>query len=71
MDHRSRENDVRNLYSNYNQTRAYVKCSPNHSKELHLIEAVDETLKISEKCWPFLHMKFARVLQFSSVSPLL
>ena len=32
-----RENSARNIYSNYNQMRAYVECSPNQSKELHLI----------------------------------
>ena len=27
-----RENGARNIYSNYNQMRAYVECSPNQSK---------------------------------------
>ena len=31
--------------------------------------AIDETLKIPEKCWPLLYLNFTRVLQFSSTSP--
>ena len=33
MDHQYRENGARNMYSNYNQMRAYVECSPNKSKK--------------------------------------
>ena len=73
MDHQYRENGVRNMYSNYDQMRAYVECSPHQSKKLYLIDlsigAIDETLKIPEKCWPFLYLKFTRVLQFSSTNP--
>ena len=29
MDHQYGENGARNIYSNYNQMRAYVECSPN------------------------------------------
>ena len=36
MDRQYRENGARNRYSNYNQTRAYVKCSPNQSKKFTL-----------------------------------
>ena len=32
------------------------------------VYAVDETLKIREKYWPFLYLNFTRVLQFSSTS---
>ena len=32
MDYQYRENGARNIYSNYNQMRAYVECSPNQSK---------------------------------------
>ena len=32
MDHQYRENGARNIYSNYNQMRAFVECSPNQSK---------------------------------------
>ena len=32
MDHQYRENGVRNIYSNYNQMRAYVECVPNQPK---------------------------------------
>ena len=32
MDHQYRENGARNMYSNYNQMRAYVECSPNKLK---------------------------------------
>ena len=27
------ENGMRNIYSNHNQMRVYVECSPNHSKK--------------------------------------
>ena len=33
MDSQYRENDARNIYSNYNQMRAYVECSPNLNKK--------------------------------------
>ena len=36
MDHQYRENDARNMCSNYNQTRAYVECSPNQLKNYTL-----------------------------------
>ena len=32
MDHQYRENDAINIYSNYNQMRAYVECFTNQSK---------------------------------------
>ena len=32
MDHQYGESGARNIYSNYNQMRAYVRCSPNQSK---------------------------------------
>ena len=32
MDHQYRENGERDIYSNYNQMRAYIECSPNQSK---------------------------------------
>ena len=30
--------------------------------------AIDETLKIPERCWPFLYLTFTRVLRFISTS---
>ena len=60
MDHEYRENGARNMYSNYNQMRAYVECSPNQSiknipyRPSH--QAIDETLKILEK---FLYLNIA------------
>ena len=36
MDHQHRKNGARNRYSNYNQMRAYVECSPNQSKKYTL-----------------------------------
>ena len=69
MDHQCRENGERNMYSNYNQIRAYVELSPNQLKKIipyrPFHRAIDETLKIPEKCWPFLYPKFTTVLQFS------
>ena len=38
MDHQYGENGAGNIYSNYNQIRAYVKCSPNQSKKLCLFD---------------------------------
>ena len=58
MDHQYGENGERNVHSNYNQMRAYVKCCPNQSKKLCLIDLSIEqstrTLKSPEKYWPFL-----------------
>ena len=36
MDRQYRENGARNVYSNYNQMRADVECSPNQSKNYAL-----------------------------------
>ena len=73
MDHQHRENGTRNIYSNYNQMRAYVECFPNQSKKIipyrPFHRAIDETLKIQEKCWSFLYRNFTGVSQFSSSSP--
>ena len=33
MDHQYGENSARNIYSNYNQMRAYVECCPNQQKK--------------------------------------
>ena len=50
MDHQYRENGARSIYSDYNQMRACVECSPNQSKTIYLIDyrAIDETLRIPE-----------------------
>ena len=42
MDHHCGENGARNIYSNYNQVRAYVECSPDQSQKLHLIDLSNE-----------------------------
>ena len=49
----------KHIFINYNQMRAYVKCSPNQSiKKIMPYQpfhrAIDETLKSLEKCMPFL-----------------
>ena len=36
MDHQCSENGARNIYSNYNQMRADVECSPDQSQKLYL-----------------------------------
>ena len=36
MNHQYGENDGRNIYSNYNQMRVYVECSPNQLKNYTL-----------------------------------
>ena len=47
MDHQYRENGARNMYSNYNQMRAYVECSPNQSKKLYLIDlSIEQSTKL-------------------------
>ena len=52
MDHQYRENDAINIYSNYNQMRAYVECFTNQSKKIisygPFHRAIDETLRIPE-----------------------
>ena len=35
IDHQYRENGMKNIYSNYNQMRAYVERSPSQSKNWH------------------------------------
>ena len=46
MDHKHRENGARNIYSNYNQMRAYVERSPNQSKKLYLIDlSIEQSTK--------------------------
>ena len=73
MDHQYRENGARNIYSNDNQMRAYVECSPNQSKKFipyrPFHRAIDETLRIPEQCWPFQYLNLTRVMQFNSNSP--
>ena len=44
------ENGARNVYSNYNQMRAYVVCSLNQSKKWYFI---DLSIKQSAKLWRF------------------
>ena len=47
MDHQYGKNDVGNRYSNYNQMRAYVECSPNQSKKLYLIDhSIEQSTKV-------------------------
>ena len=54
MDHQYRENGPRNIYLNYNQMRAYVKCSPNQSKTYRRFHrAIDETLISPESAGRF------------------
>ena len=50
MDYQYRENGARNIYSNYNQMRTYVECSPSQSKKLYLI---DLSIEQSTKLWGF------------------
>ena len=45
MDHQYRENGARNIYSDHNEMRAYVECSPNQSKKLYFIDLSIEQLK--------------------------
>ena len=63
MDYQYVENGARNIYSNNNQMRAYVECSPNQSKKImpyrHFHQAIDETFKSPEKCWPFLYLNLS------------
>ena len=51
MDHQYRENGARNIYSNYNQMRAHVECSPNQSKPLYLREVSFFTRRGAPEHW--------------------
>ena len=47
MDHQCKENGARNVYSNYNQMRAYVECTSNQSKKLYFIDlSIDQSTKL-------------------------
>ena len=47
MDYQYRENDARNIYSDYNQMRAYVECSPNQLKKVYLINlSIEQSTKL-------------------------
>ena len=47
MDHQYRENDAINIYSNYNQMRAYVECFTNQSKKLYLMDlSIEQSTKL-------------------------
>ena len=47
MDHQFRENGARNIYSNYNQMRAYVEYSADQSKKLYLIDlSIEQSTKL-------------------------
>ena len=47
MDYQYWENGARNIYSNYNQMRAYVECSPNQSKKLYLTDlSIEQSTKL-------------------------
>ena len=60
MKHQYKKNGARNMYSDYNQMRANVECSPNQSTKILLCQsfhrAIDETLKIPETCRSFLYL---------------
>ena len=47
MDRQYRENGARHIYSNCNQMRAYVECSPNQSKKLYLFDlSIEQSTKL-------------------------
>ena len=71
MDHQCKENGARNIYSNYNQMRACVECSPNQKNyTLSTFPSSNRrNFKDPEMCRPLLYLHFTRVLQFSSTSP--
>ena len=49
MDHQYRENGVRNIYSDYNEIRAYIECFPNQPKKLYLIDlSIEQSTKLRE-----------------------
>ena len=46
MGHQYKENGTRNMYSDYNQMKAYAECSPNKSKKLYLIDfSIEQSTK--------------------------
>ena len=72
MDHQYRKNAERNIYSNYNQTRVYVECSPNQSKRYTLSTFPSSNRRNFEDSGKVLAVsvsEFTRVLQFRSTSP--
>ena len=73
MDHQYRENGARNIYSNHNQVRAYVECSPDPSKKYTLSSFPSNNRRNFEdsgKVLAVLYLNSTRaVLQFSSTSP--
>ena len=44
-DHQYRKNGARNTYSNYNQMRAYVKCSPNQFENIPYRPFIEQSTK--------------------------
>ena len=77
MDYQYRGNGARNIYSNYNQMRAYVECSPNQSKKNYTLSTFpssnlrnfeDSGIVLTVSVSPE-YLSFTRVLQFSSNSP--
>ena len=47
MDYQHTENGARNIYSNYNQTRASAECSPNQFKKLYLTDlSIEQSMKL-------------------------
>ena len=47
MDYQYGESGKGNIYSNCNQMRAYIECSPNQSKKLYLIDvSVEQSTKL-------------------------
>ena len=72
MDHHRRKNSARNMYSNYNQRRVHVECSPNQSKKYTLSTFPSSNRRNFEDSGKVLTIyvsEFTRVLQFSSESP--
>ena len=47
MDHQYGEDGAKYIYSDYNQMRAYVECSPNQLKKLYLIDlTIEQSTKL-------------------------
>ena len=67
MDSQYRENSARNIYSNYNQMRAYVECSPNQSKKYTLSTFPSSNRRNFENCGTVLAVSVSQFLQSIAV----
>ena len=71
MDHQYRENGARNIYSNYNQMKAYVEYSPNQSKNYTLLTFPSSNRRNFENTAKVLAVYVSEFYQSIAVQPTL